>query len=117
MAIGIQREPVYTYFGRNQCLSTRGQLDMSYIGIALKAGTISTNITKLIGTGQGSAGLATRIGTTSSRITDFVNGTASVSIAQALGTTTTNAQHLRNEIGKEGAIGLIIGLACGRGAD
>lgn len=86
---------------------------MSYIGIAQKAGTISTNIQKLISRGEGSPMLAGRIGTTSGRITEFVAGCASMGIAAALGTTTSNAQRLRNEIGREGAIGLIIGLACG----
>jgi len=86
---------------------------MSLIGVAVKAGTLSTNLEKLIRSGQGSSGLAARIGTTSSNLTAFVNGTASPGIAHALGTTTSNAQVLRNMIGKEGAIGLIIGLACG----
>ncbi|CAM2772129.1 HTH cro/C1-type domain-containing protein [Rariglobus hedericola] len=88
---------------------------MSYIGIAHKAGTISSSIEKLISHGQGSPGLASRLGTTSSSITTFIGGRASPSIASALGTTTSNAQALRNAIGREGAIGLIIGLACGRG--
>ena len=88
---------------------------MSYVGIAAKAGTISNNIEKLISRGEGSPGLAARIGTTSSNITAFINGHASPAIATALGTTTSNAQVLREAIGKEGAIGLIIGLACGRG--
>jgi hypothetical protein len=86
---------------------------MSFVGIAGKAGTVSSNITKLIQVGEGSAGLASRIGTTTSIITDFINGRASPRIAAALGTTTSNAQELRNAIGREGAIGLIIGLACG----
>lgn len=86
---------------------------MSFVGIAGKAGTVSSNITKLIEAGEGSAGLASRIGTTTSTITEFINGRASPGIAAALGTTTSNAQELRNAIGREGAIGLIIGLACG----
>jgi transcriptional regulator len=87
---------------------------MSFIGIAAKAGTTSSNIVKLITNGEGSAGLAARIGTTSSNITAFVGGRASAGIARALGTTTANAQALRDAIGRDGAIGLIIGLACGR---
>jgi hypothetical protein len=88
---------------------------MSLIGIASQAGTTSSNIEKLINTGQGSAGLAGQIGTTSSNITNFVKGRASAGIASALGTTTSSAQELRDMIGREGAIGLIIGLACGIG--
>ena len=86
---------------------------MSYTGIAAKAGATSTNIARLIQRGEGTPGLAARIGTTSTNITAFVNGRASPGIAQALGTTTTNAQALRDAIGREGAIGVIIGLACG----
>lgn len=88
---------------------------MSLIGIAARAGTTSTNIDKLLRSGTGCPGLAARIGTTSSRITEFVGGKASPGIAAALGTTTQNAQLLRNALGREGAIGLILGLACGRG--
>ena len=87
---------------------------MSYIGIAAKDGTISSSIEQLISRGEGSPGLAGRIGTTSSGITEFVRGRASPGIAAALGTTTSNAQALRDAIGREGAIGVIIGLACGR---
>lgn len=88
---------------------------MSLIGIAGQAGTTSSNLEQLIRSGQGSAGLAGRIGTTSANITEFVEGRASSGIAQVLGTTRSNAQLLRNMIGREGAIGLIIGLACGIG--
>ncbi len=90
---------------------------MSLVGIAGKAGTTSSNIEKLIHNGEGSPGLASRLGTTSSRITDFIARQASPTIARALGTTTSNAKLLRNAIGREGAIGLILGLACGRGEE
>ncbi|MFL6207682.1 MAG: hypothetical protein ACJ74W_02465 [Pyrinomonadaceae bacterium] len=90
---------------------------MSLTGIAIKAGTLSSNLEKLIRYGEGSTGLAVRIGTTSANITAFVNGKASAGIARALGTTTSNAQALRDMIGREGAIGLIIGLACGMDRD
>jgi hypothetical protein len=86
---------------------------MSFVGIAAKAGTTSANIKKLIETGECSAGISSRIGSTSKRVTEFVAGAASSGIAHALGTTTLNAQALRDAIGRDGAIGLIIGLACG----
>ena len=86
---------------------------MSFIGIASQIGTTSTNIEMLINAGHGSPGLASAIGTTSANLTDFINGRASAGIASALGTTTTNAQILRNDLGREGAIGLVIGLASG----
>ncbi len=87
---------------------------MSFSGIAAKAGSTSSRIDEFIQTGEGSPGLASRIGTTSSRVTEFVGGRASSGIAHALGTTVANAQLLRDAIGRTGAIGLIIGLACGR---
>jgi hypothetical protein len=87
---------------------------MSYVGIARLAGTTSPNIEAFLRSGVGSPGLARSVGSTSQRITEFVDGTASPGIARALGTTTANAQILRDAIGRNGAIGLIIGLACGR---
>ncbi len=61
-------------------------------------------------------GVAARVGTTTAGITEFVAGKASPGIAAALGTTTQGAQELRDALGREGAIGLILGLACGMGA-
>lgn len=90
---------------------------MGYAGIASQAGTTSENVEKLIRTGEVTAGLAGTIGTTSANLTAFVNGKASAGIASAMGTTTANAQLLRDEIGREGAIGLIIGLANGIGKE
>ncbi len=88
---------------------------MGYLGIAAKAGTTSSSIKKFIRTGECSSGFASSIGTSSTTISAFVKGTASPGIAQVLGTNTSGAQRLRDEIGRVGAIGLIIGLACGRG--
>ena len=90
---------------------------MGYLGIAAKAGTTSANIKKFIRTGDCSPGFANTIGTTTTNIKAFVNGKASPGLAQTLGTNTSSAQGLREEIGRVGAIGLIIGLACGRGKD
>ena len=88
---------------------------MSFAGIAASAGTTVSGIDQLIRHGSGSPGLAATIGSTPGSITSFVNGQASADIAMALGTTAGAAQELRNLIGREGAIGLIIGLACGMG--
>jgi hypothetical protein len=88
---------------------------MSYAGIAASAGTTVSGIDQLIRHGSGSPGLAATIGTTPGALTSFVNGQAAADIAQALGTTAGAAQELRNLLGREGAIGLIIGLACGMG--
>jgi hypothetical protein len=88
---------------------------MNFAGIAANAGTNVASIEQLIRHGSGSPGLAATIGTTPASITGFVNGQVSADIAAALGATPGAAQELRNMIGREGAIGLVIGLACGRG--
>ena len=88
---------------------------MSLIGIASRAGTTSANVEALLRNGVGCPGLAARIGTTTNGLTEFITGKASPGIAAALGTTTQNAQELRNALGREGAIGLVLGLACGLG--
>src|SRR5690348_16251605 len=88
---------------------------MSFAGIAASAGTTVSGIDQLIRHGSGSPGLAATIGSTPGSITSFVNGQASADIALALGTNAGAAQELRNMLGREGAIGLIIGLACGMG--
>ena len=88
---------------------------MSLTGIAARAGVTTSNLQQLIAHGSATAGFAGRLGVTTSNVNDFINGSASAGIANALGTTTSSAQELRNLIGREGAIGLVIGLACGRG--
>ena len=89
---------------------------MNFAGIASTAGTTVSAIEQLIRHGSGSPGLAAPIGATPSSITSFINGQASADVAAAMGATPGAAQELRNMIGREGAIGLIIGLACGLGA-
>lgn len=89
---------------------------MNFAGIASSAGTNVSGIEQLIRHGSGSPGLAATIGTTPAAITSFINGQASADIALALGATPGAAQELRNMIGREGAVGLIIGLACGLGS-
>jgi hypothetical protein len=88
---------------------------MRLIDIATQAGMTSENVQQLIQSGEGSPGLAGRIGATSANITAFISGRAYGAIAQALGTTISEAQVLRDMIGREGAIGLILGLASGIG--
>ena len=88
---------------------------MSFAGMAASAGATVPGIEQLVRHGNGSPGLAATIGTTPSAINAFVNGQASADIAAALGTSSAELQELRRMIGREGAIGLIVGLACGIG--
>ncbi|MGG0847897.1 hypothetical protein [Peribacillus simplex] len=83
---------------------------MSLIGISGSMGTTQSNLVNLIRKGRVSPSISGTLNTTASSVEDFINGRASVGIASVLGTTTSTAQDLRNEIGREGAIGLIIGL-------
>lgn len=82
-------------------------------GIAKRAGTTVVSLQRLIEKGEGSESLAKRIGAGKGQITLFVAGTASPDIARVLGSSLPNAQGLRDTLGREGAIGLILGLACG----
>ena len=89
---------------------------MNLVGIAAKAGTTTTCLEDLINKGEGSIRIARKIGTSSENIMKFIEGTVSQGIAKAIGTNMKNAQDLRDKIGREGAIGLIIGFACGFGS-
>jgi len=86
---------------------------MNFVGIASKAGVNTICLENLINKGEGSIRLANRIGTSRANITKFIEGTVSPGIATAIGTSREHAQDLRDKLGHEGAIGLIIGLACG----
>jgi len=86
---------------------------MNLVGIASKAGVSTKCMENLVNKGDGSVRLASRIGTNRENITRFIKGTVSPGIAAALGTSREHAQELRDQIGREGAIGIIIGLACG----
>ena len=86
---------------------------MNLVGVASRAGVNTTCLENLINKGEGSIRLANRIGTSRVNITKFIEGTVSPGIAAALGTSREHAQDLRDKIGREGAIGIIVGLACG----
>jgi hypothetical protein len=82
---------------------------MSLIGIAGKCGVTSSSLQDLIN-GNVRVGVAGKIGTTTSSLQTFVNGGTSIGLAGKIGITSSSLQELRNLIGKEGAIGLIIGM-------
>jgi hypothetical protein len=69
--------------------------------------------------GRVPVGIAAQLGATSSSLQDFVNGGTSIGLASRMGCTSANLQQLRNAIGDQGAIGLLIGLCIGarRAAD
>jgi hypothetical protein len=85
-----------------------------YAGIAVRIGASSASVETLIEKGESSPDIAAAIGTTMDSVTNFIDGHASAGIAAALGTSTENAQLLRDALAREGAIGLLLGLACAR---
>lgn len=82
---------------------------MSLIGIASKCDVTSSSLQDLI-RGRVSIGVAGQLDCTSSSLQTFVDGGTSIGLAGRLGTTSSSLQELRKLIGKEGAIGLLIGL-------
>lgn len=82
---------------------------MSLIGIAGKCGIMSSSLQDLIN-GKVGISVAGKIGVLSSSLQEFVDGGTSIGLAGKIGITSSSLQELRNLIGKEGAIGLIIGM-------
>ncbi len=64
--------------------------------------------------GRASEPVSARLRTGSQLVQDFIDGQASDAVATALGVPTTFAQELRDRIGKQGAIGLLIGRCISR---
>jgi hypothetical protein len=86
---------------------------MSLLGVASSAGIMTNALNSLIA-GKVTIGVAGRLNTLSSSLQSFIDGQATIGVAALLETTTFTAQELRNRIGKEGAIGLLIGLCINR---
>jgi hypothetical protein len=82
---------------------------MSEISIAHKAGLLSHNLNNLF-QGIADIGTASKLGIITSSLQDFLNGRANISMASKLGLLTSDLQLLLNKIGKQGAIGLVLGL-------
>lgn len=83
---------------------------MSSVGIASQMGITTSALDDLI-KGSVPIGIAARLGTTPASLQDFVNGGTCSALASALGTTPSALQELRTDIGQQGAIGLLIGVA------
>ncbi|WP_293937449.1 hypothetical protein [Sphingobacterium sp. UBA5996] len=82
---------------------------MSLIGLASKCGVTSSSLQDLIN-GNVRVGISTKLGLTTSSLQTFLNGGTSIGLASKIGITSSSLQLLRNQIGQEGAVGLIIGL-------
>lgn len=85
---------------------------MSLIGIASKAKITTASLDSLIA-GKVTTGVALRIGATSNSLQEFLDGATSIALASLIGCTSSSLQELRGTIGREGAIGLLLGLCIG----
>jgi hypothetical protein len=84
---------------------------MSLVGIAGRCGIMTSSLQELIA-GHVGIGAAGKLGVLSSSLQTFVDGGTSLGLAGKMGITSSTLQELRNDIGKDGAIGLLIGLLC-----
>ena len=82
---------------------------MSLIGIASKCGVTTSTLEDFIN-GNVRVGISSKLGVTSSSLQTFIDGGSSIGLASKLGITSSTLQELRNKIGREGEIGLVIGL-------
>jgi hypothetical protein len=83
---------------------------MSLMEITARTGVPSSDVESLIG-GTVPASVADRLGVPLLSLEDFVlRGFASASIGHRLGISMSTAEELARTVGKEGTIGIIIGL-------
>ncbi len=86
---------------------------MASITLASRCGLTSSALQELIN-GRVPIGITGKIPATTSTLQEFVNGGTSIALASLLGMTSSDLQQTRNAIGKQGAIGLLIGMASSR---
>jgi hypothetical protein len=86
---------------------------MSLLGAASAMGVTTSALEDLI-RGEIRPSVASKFGATSSSITEFINGRAGVGVSGATGMLTSTLQELRDSIGRDGAIGLVIGVCIGK---
>jgi hypothetical protein len=84
-------------------------MGVSLIGMASHCGVTSNTLIELV-RGKVGIGVGARLNCLSSSLQEFVDGGTSIGLASRLGIMSSSLQELRNAIGKEGAIGLLIGL-------
>jgi plasmid maintenance system antidote protein VapI len=83
---------------------------MNHTAIATCVGLIPMDLESLV-KGKATAGLALKLGVTPSDIEDFINGSATYGMTKRLGLGSASAAtELANVFGREGAIGIVVGL-------
>lgn len=87
---------------------------MNHIEIASRAGVTLGDLRDLE-MGQISYGLALRLGVTSGALQDFIEGRANMAIPGLLGLSTmAAAEDIASSLGRQGAIGVLLGLLLAR---
>ena len=98
----------YVAWGFALSLYKRKGVDVSLFGVASSMGVEQSDLEKLLA-GQASVGIARKLGVIRMDLQRFIAGEVSVSMALALGMLKPQAQELRDYVGTEGAIGIIVG--------
>ena len=87
-----------------------GSSAMKNLTTASSLGLVPMDIEELV-KGKATAGLAMKIGVTPTDIEDFIKGSANYGMTKRLGLATPSAaSELAQIFGREGAIGIVIGL-------
>ena len=86
---------------------------MNFIVIATRMGVTSTVVRELV-SGKVPMALAIRLKIRTASLQKFVDGGTSPGLARLMGCTAANLQELRIAIGRQGAIGLLIGICIRR---
>ena len=82
---------------------------MSLLDVANRMGTGPLTLDRLL-TGEVSPELASHFGASALAVQDFIDGKVSTSFANATDIRDTSLQELRDQIGREGAIGFVLGM-------
>jgi plasmid maintenance system antidote protein VapI len=83
--------------------------DATFYNIASSMGLEQSELEKLLA-GRAGTGLAKKLGVIRMDLQRFISGEVSLSMAYALGMTQPQAQTLRDHVGREGAVGILIGI-------
>ncbi len=91
-------------------ISTAGKgFDVSLFGVASSMGVVQPELEKLLA-GQASVGVAKKLGVSRMDLQRFITGEVSMSMAYTLGMLQPQAQELRDQVEREGAVGVIVGI-------
>jgi hypothetical protein len=82
---------------------------MTLMGVASAMGVTTSALHRLV-SGEVTPGVASHLGTTTRSLQGFIEGGRCIGLASHIGCTTNTLAELRATIGREGAIGFLIGL-------